>query len=151
MGKWTDTNFKSNLALVVSYHPIKFQIDQTKHLQVRDWKPKYFGCVQAQNGQTGQPQFCNKPSPGGVQVTLLSFNLIAQSVFRLETGNQIISDECMPKTGKRDRILLSYKLITQSTFQFESGNISDEGRPKMGKWRDHISKATKPWLCPSTC
>ena len=27
MGKWRDSNFKSNQALLVSYHPVKIQVD----------------------------------------------------------------------------------------------------------------------------
>ena len=42
-GKRTDTFLKSNLALVVSNHPVKIQVDQTKRLQVRVQKAKYFG------------------------------------------------------------------------------------------------------------
>ena len=42
MGKWTNTIFNSNLTLVVSNHPVKCQIDWTKHLCVRVRKPKYF-------------------------------------------------------------------------------------------------------------
>ena len=38
-----DTNFKSNLALVVPYHPGKFQIDLKKLVQIRVSKPK---CLQ---------------------------------------------------------------------------------------------------------
>ena len=35
MSKWTDTNFESNQAIVVSYHPVNFQIDRQKRLRVR--------------------------------------------------------------------------------------------------------------------
>ena len=42
MGKWTDTIFENNLALVVSNHPAKIQVDRTKYLQVRDRKSKFF-------------------------------------------------------------------------------------------------------------
>ena len=34
MGIWTNPNFKSNQALVMSYHPVQFQVDQTKRLRV---------------------------------------------------------------------------------------------------------------------
>ena len=86
--KWAN-NFKSNLALVVSYHPFKFQIDWTKRLPVRVRKPKYFGWVQAQNGQIDRHQFQKQLS--------LRFE---QRVFELESGNQSISDERTPKIGK---------------------------------------------------
>ena len=52
-----DTNFKSNLAMVVSNHP-------------------------------------------------LSFKLIRQSIFKLESGNQNILDERTPKTGKQNDPIL---------------------------------------------
>ena len=40
-GQKTDTNFKGNQALVVSYHSVKFQIDWLKRLQVRVWKQNF--------------------------------------------------------------------------------------------------------------
>ena len=82
---------------------------------------------------------------------LLSFKLIRQSVFKLESGNQNILDENTPKTGKwtdtnlKSNLawgcpitMLSFKLIGQSVFDLESGNqnISDEHKPKMGQQTD---------------
>ena len=64
IGKQTDPDFKSNQALVVSYHPVKIQIDRTKHFQVRVRKPKYFRM--SANGQTEGLQIRKQPSPGGV-------------------------------------------------------------------------------------
>ena len=66
MGKWTDTNLKNNLALVVSIYPVEFQIDWTKRLQLKVWKPKYFRQADAQNGQMEALQFWQQPSPSGV-------------------------------------------------------------------------------------
>ena len=57
MGKPTDANFDSNLALVVSSHPVKFQVDRTKRLWVRVRKPKYLGWVQAQIDQRTNSNF----------------------------------------------------------------------------------------------
>ena len=39
--KRTNPNFESNLGLVVSYHPVKFQTDRAKHLQVRDQRQNF--------------------------------------------------------------------------------------------------------------
>ena len=33
MNRWNYTNFKSNLAMMVIYHPVKFEFDWTKHFQ----------------------------------------------------------------------------------------------------------------------
>ena len=49
--KWTDTTFKSNLALVMLNDPVKFQIDRTKYLLARnqnildECKPKTGKCT----------------------------------------------------------------------------------------------------------
>ena len=78
MGTWTNPIFETNQALVVSSHPVKFQVDRIKRLQVRVWKPKYFGQATLISKAT-KPWWCH--------ITLLSFKLIRQSIFELETGN----------------------------------------------------------------
>ena len=65
MEKWTVPNFENNQVLVVSFHPVKIQVDQTKRLQVRVQKSKYFG-VHAQIGQMEGLQSGKELSPGGV-------------------------------------------------------------------------------------
>ena len=63
---WRDNNFKSNLTLVVFNHPVKIQVDQTKRLQVRVQKSKYFIGAHNQNRQMEGLQFQKQQSPGGV-------------------------------------------------------------------------------------
>ena len=36
--EWNYTNFKSNLAMMVIYTPVKFEFDWTKRFRVRVWK-----------------------------------------------------------------------------------------------------------------
>ena len=58
MGKLTNPNFKSNQVLVVSSHPVKFQVDRSKHPRVRVWKPNFVFCMSArQNRQMDYPNF----------------------------------------------------------------------------------------------
>ena len=82
----TDTNFKSNQALVVSSH-------------------------------------------------YLSFKLIGHSVFELESGNQNILDECMPKMGKSTNPIFKSNqslLVSYHTVKFpidsESENLNVDGQ-----------------------
>ena len=110
MGKWMDTNFKGNLALVVSYHPAKFQIDQIKHLQVRVWKPKYLGYEHT-------PKRPNTPTPilkatksRWCPINLLSFKLIRLSIFELESGNQNVDWQMDGRTA--GHINLIVRLVT---------------------------------------
>ena len=52
----TGTSYNSNLTQVVSYHPVKFQIDPWKHLQIRT-KMLMNGCLTHQsNGPVGPPK-----------------------------------------------------------------------------------------------
>ena len=99
------------------------------------------GYAHIQNRHTDGHQFQKKPSPGDIQSC---FKLIGQSVFELESGNQNISNERTPNTGKwRDPNfesnqalvvsyhpvkLLTFKLIGQSVFELESRNI-------ISRWR----------------
>ena len=55
MGRFKDTHFKSNPALVVSNHSVKLQIDQTKRLPVRVWKLR---CR-----MSASPKWANGPTP----------------------------------------------------------------------------------------
>ena len=83
------TSFQSNLALMVIYLPVKFEIDWTKHFRVRVQKQK---CWWTKNGPILKTTLLWWWS-----ISLLSLNYIGQSVFELESRNGMVMDRQMDK------------------------------------------------------
>ena len=96
-------------------------------------------------------------------ISLLSFTSIEQSIFKLESRNQNISNEHTPKVGmwtdpnfKSNQALVVsshpvFKLIVQSIFKWESRSQkishSTQGWAHKGT---PMTKASKPWWCAIT-
>ena len=86
-------------------------------------------------------------------VNLLSFKLIRQSVFELESGNQNISDECTPKPGSQTdpSFESNQALVGQRIFELRSGNRNNFNECTLQKGKTEgapILKVTKPWWYP---
>ena len=57
-------------------------------------------CEHTQNRQTNRHQYQQQPGPGGRPIALISLKSFEQNIFTLESGNQIVLDEHMPKVDK---------------------------------------------------
>ena len=80
MGTWTDTNFKSNLAQVVSYHPVKFQVGRTKHLSVSLESEIFQMSAHPKRANGGTLIISKATKPWWCLITLLIFKLIKASL-----------------------------------------------------------------------
>ena len=101
------TNFRRNLSTMVIYFPVKFEFDWTNHFQVRVWKQK---CGQTDGWTNGQKT--DKRTDGITPISqgtflwwwsmsLSSLNLIGQTVFELESGNENVDRRMDSQTDEK--------------------------------------------------